>query len=58
MPERPASSKLKRTFYLDPGVVVALSELQTEEFRRTGRKPELSELVTRGIQKLQKVGKR
>ena len=58
MAGRLSSGKLKRTFYLEPGAVVALSELQTEEFRRTGRKPELSELVTRAIRGLQKVSKK
>ena len=44
--------KAKRTFYLAPGAVLALSELQTEELRRTGRKPDLSEIVSRAILRL------
>jgi hypothetical protein len=43
------SPKLKRTFYLDRESFVELSELQVKEFRLTGRKPDFSELVSRGI---------
>lgn len=46
--------KLKRTFYLDRDSVVALSEMQAEEFRTTGHKPDLSELIARGIQLLRR----
>lgn len=54
MPKRNAPGgtqlgKLKRTFYLESGAVLALSEIQTEELRRTGRKPDLSQIVTRAI---------
>jgi hypothetical protein len=44
--------KLKRTFYLDLEAVAVLHQLQADELRKTGRKPDLSELVTRGIQVL------
>ena len=46
------AAKIKRTFYLDPTAVVALNEIQTEELRRTGRKPDLSQLVTLAILRL------
>jgi hypothetical protein len=46
--------KLKRTFYLDRDSVVTLSELQAAEFRSTGQKPDLSELVIRAIQLLRR----
>jgi hypothetical protein len=46
--------KVKRTFYLDRRSVVALSTMQAEELRETGRKPDLSELVCRGIRLLEK----
>jgi hypothetical protein len=45
-------TKVKRTFYLELGAALALSEIQIEEFRRTGKKPDLSELVGRAIRKL------
>jgi len=46
--------KLKRTFYLDRRSVVALSTMQVQELRDTGRKPDLSELVCRGIRLLER----
>lgn len=52
---RPASKTAKRprikaTFYLEPEDILAIDHLQSEEFRRTGKKPERSELVSRAIQ--------
>jgi len=49
-------ARLKRTFYLDRGAVVALSELQAEEVRLTGRNPDLSEMASRAIRTLRKHG--
>ena len=46
--------KLKRTFYLDRDSVMTLSEIQAKEFRATGHKPDLSDLIARGIQLLSK----
>jgi hypothetical protein len=48
--------KVKRTFYLEPSAVIALSELQLDEFKRTGKKPDLSELVGRAIRQLRGPG--
>lgn len=47
-----AQPKLKRTFYLDREFVVALAEIQAEELRDTGHKPDLSELIARAIRLL------
>ncbi len=44
--------RIKRTFHLDPDVVLLLSEVQVADQRRTGRKPELSELVSEAIRQL------
>lgn len=45
--------RVKRTFYLPPEDVLLLDELQLAERRRTGRKPELSTLVSEAIRLLQ-----
>jgi hypothetical protein len=51
--EHPVSAKrIKRTFHLEPDVVLLLSEVQVAEQRRTGQKPELSELVSQAIRQL------
>lgn len=42
--------RIKSTFYLEPEDVLAIDQLQSEEFRRSGKKPERSELVSRAIQ--------
>ncbi len=44
--------RIKRTFHLEPDVVLLLSEVQVAEQRRTGQKPELSELVSQAIRQL------
>jgi hypothetical protein len=44
--------RIKATFYLEPDDVVAIDVMQTDEFRRTGKKPERSEIVSRAIQRL------
>ncbi len=47
-----ASKRTKRTYYLPEDVVEVLDELQYEERKRTGEKPELSDLVAQGIRLL------
>lgn len=42
--------RIKATFYLNPEDVLAIDEMQSNEFRRTGKKPERSEIVSRAIQ--------
>ena len=44
--------RIKRTFHLPPDVVLLLDELQVADHRRTGRKPELSALVSEAIRLL------
>jgi hypothetical protein len=44
--------RVKATFYLNPEDIIAIDTMQTEEFRRTGKKPERSEVVSRAIQLL------
>ena len=46
------SKRTKRTYYLPDDVVEILDELQYEERKRTGEKPELSDLVAQGIRLL------
>jgi hypothetical protein len=43
-------SRIKATFYLNPEDVLAIDSMQSEEFRKTGKKPERSEIVSRAIQ--------
>jgi len=43
-------NRIKATFYLNPEDVLAIDEMQSNEFRRTRKKPERSELVSRAIQ--------
>lgn len=43
-------NRIKATFYLNPEDVLAIDEMQSNEFRRTCKKPERSELVSRAIQ--------
>ncbi len=57
-PERPdvQTSKqplrVKATFYLNSEDIIAIDQMQTEEFKRTGKKPERSHIVSRAIQGL------
>ena len=44
--------RIKATFYLNPEDVLAIDEMQSDEFRRLGKKPERSEIVSRAIQAL------
>jgi len=46
------TQRIKATFYLEPADIVAIDRMQTEEFTRTGKKPERSQLVSRAIQTL------
>lgn len=46
------ATRVKRTFYLPQDDVLRLSELQLAEQRRTGHKPELSNLVSAAIRLL------
>ncbi|HSH60730.1 MAG TPA: hypothetical protein VK988_14055 [Acidimicrobiales bacterium] len=46
------SKRTKRTYYLPADIAILLEELQLEEYRRTGSKPELSALVAEGIRLL------
>ncbi len=48
------TQRIKATFYLDAADIVAIDRMQTEEFTRTGKKPERSHLVSRAIQALAK----
>ncbi len=48
------AQRIKATFYLEPADIVAIDRMQTEEFTRTGKKPERSHLVSRAIQALTK----
>ena len=43
-------NRIKATFYLNPEDVLAIDEMQSNEFRRTGKKPERSEIVSQAIQ--------
>ncbi len=49
---RPTSKqqRIKATFYLNPEDVLAIDEMQSNEFRQKGKKPERSEIVSRAIQ--------
>jgi hypothetical protein len=42
--------RIKATFYLNPEDILAIDEMQSGEFRRTGKKPERSQIVSRAIQ--------
>ena len=51
-PGRPTSkqNRIKATFYLNPEDILAIDEMQSNEFRQKGKKPERSEIVSRAIQ--------
>jgi hypothetical protein len=44
--------RVKATFYLNPEDIVAIDQMQTEDFKRTGKKPERSHIVSKAIQNL------
>ena len=49
--QRPLKQRrIKATFYLNPEDVLAIDEMQSNEFRRTGKKSERSEIVSQAIQ--------
>ena len=49
--QRPSKQRrIKATFYLNPEDVLAIDEMQSNEFRQTGKKPERSEIVSQAIQ--------
>ena len=53
--KRPAThavkqQRIKATFYIKPEDVLAIDEMQSNEFRQTGKKPERSDIVSRAIQ--------
>ena len=41
--------KAKRTYYLPTDSIMLLDEIQLNEFKRTGKKPDLSELIAESI---------
>lgn len=41
--------RIKATFYLEPDDILAIDSMQSEEFKKTGKKPERSEIVSRAI---------
>ncbi len=45
-------SRIKATFYLQAEDIIAIDEMQTKQFKETGKKPEKSELVSEAIQLL------
>jgi hypothetical protein len=50
-PEPPPtdSPRIKATFYLYPEDIVTIDQIQTNEFLRTGKKPQRSEIVSRAL---------
>ena len=50
--ERDKKERIKRTFYLWPEDIEALDAMQAQAFKRTRRKPELSNLISQAIQLL------
>lgn len=44
--------RIKATFYLAPEDVVTIDRIQTQEFLRTGKKPQRSEIVSRALRLL------
>lgn len=43
------SQRIKATFYLYPEDIVTIDQIQTNEFLRTGKKPQRSEIVSRAL---------
>jgi predicted Ser/Thr protein kinase len=44
--------RIKATFYLYPEDILAIDYIQSEEFKRSRKKPERSEIVSKAIQLL------
>jgi hypothetical protein len=51
----PKRHRIKATFYLNPEDVLAIDGMQSDEFRKTGKKPERSEIVSRAVQALKEL---
>ncbi|MBE0480103.1 MAG: hypothetical protein IBX68_03905 [Dehalococcoidia bacterium] len=49
-PKPAKPQRIKATFYLNPEDILAIDEVQSNEFRRTGKKPERSQIVSQAIQ--------
>ena len=50
--DSPEVARTKRTYYLPTDTIVLLDEIQLDEFRKTGKKPDLSDLVKDAIKLL------
>ena len=50
--EEPTLPRQKRTYHIPSDVVLLLNEIQLSEYRKTGEKPELSDLVAEAIRQL------
>ena len=46
---QPPVPRAKRTYHLPTSAILLLEEIQLEEFKRTGKKPDLSDLVAESI---------
>jgi hypothetical protein len=46
--------RIKATFHLNPEDILAIDHMQAEEFKRTRKKPERSQIVSRALQLLLK----
>lgn len=46
---REKKHRIKATFYLEPDDILAIDSMQSQEFKKTGKKPERSEIVSRAI---------
>jgi hypothetical protein len=44
--------RIKATFHLNPEDILAIDHMQAEEFKRTRKKPERSQIVSRALQLL------
>ena len=44
--------RIKATFYLDLEDILAIDRMQTEQLRKSGKKPERSHIVSQAIQSL------
>ena len=50
--QEPKPQRIKATFYLTPEDILAIDHMLAEEFKRTGKKPERSHIVSRALQLL------
>jgi hypothetical protein len=51
-PERQEPTRVKATFYLHPSDVITIDRIQMQEFLRTSKKPQRSEIVSRALRLL------